>query len=90
VVVNVRLRTLIRDMVVRGAPAIGVSAALSMAVELVNHAPFGSAKDVEDYTHFALDYLVTRCACNNYAHPDVPEGTRYPIRSRLAIKCCVS
>ena len=55
-------RTQIRDMVVRGAPAIGVSAALSIAVELVNHAPFQSARDVEAYTIDALDYLVTRCA----------------------------
>eukprot|EP00976_Prorocentrum_cordatum_P092028 1188761-Prorocentrum_minimum.AAC.3 len=55
-------RTQIRDMVVRGAPAIGVSAALSLAVELVNHASFPSAKDVEEYTISALEYLVTRWA----------------------------
>ncbi|KXZ55583.1 hypothetical protein GPECTOR_2g1133 [Gonium pectorale] len=55
--------TQIRDMVVRGAPAIGCTGALAMAVEL--HANKGAGKDfssVEETVQFinaTLDYLVT-------------------------------
>jgi|LauGreSBDMM110SN_4_FD.fasta_scaffold187737_2 spore maturation protein SpmB len=52
-------------MVVRGAPAIGVTGALSLAVDLVaNHGAGGSFASVEEtqkYIFDTLDYLVTRC-----------------------------
>ncbi len=58
--------TQIRDMVVRGAPAIGVTGALAMAVELhTNKAGGKSFSTVADTLTFiinTLDYLVTRCA----------------------------
>lgn len=57
--------TQIRDMVVRGAPAIGCTGALAMAVEL--HAlkgagaAFGSAQEALEFINQTLDFLVTRC-----------------------------
>lgn len=57
--------TAIRDMTVRGAPAIAISAALSVAVELVNAGSgrqFGSAAQAVEHVVSQLDYLVTRWA----------------------------
>jgi hypothetical protein len=57
--------TAIRDMTVRGAPAIAIAAALSLAVELSKpgvQAQFGSAADATAYIVKQLDYLVTRSA----------------------------
>lgn len=57
--------TAIREMAVRGAPAIGVSAALGLAIELHNGgsgSQFGSASEAVDHIGARLDYLVTRCA----------------------------
>lgn len=50
-------------MAVRGAPAIAISAALGLAVELVNQgggAQFASATEALDNIMQKLDYLVTR------------------------------
>ena len=51
-------------MVVRGAPAIGVTGALSLAVDLVANkgagAAFSSVAETETYIVETLDYLVTR------------------------------
>ena len=50
-------------MAVRGAPAIAISAALGLAVELVNHgggSQFSSAKEAQETIDANLDYLVTR------------------------------
>lgn len=56
-------------MVVRGAPAIGVTGALSLAVDLVANKGAGSAfaslAEAESYIVETLDYLVTRCAQPN-------------------------
>lgn len=55
--------TQIRDMVVRGAPAIGVTGALAMAVELHSNKAggksFNSVSDTLDFIIHTLDYLVT-------------------------------
>jgi methylthioribose-1-phosphate isomerase len=56
----------IKDMVVRGAPAIGVTGVLTIAVDLVaNHSAGsafgGSAADALAYVVKTADYLVTRC-----------------------------
>ncbi|GFR48766.1 hypothetical protein Agub_g10587 [Astrephomene gubernaculifera] len=55
--------TQIRDMVVRGAPAIGCTGALAMAVELNNHKDagkaFSSVQEAVDFINTTLDYLVT-------------------------------
>ncbi len=58
--------TAIRDMTVRGAPAIAISAALSVAVDLVNGgrgAQFAGTAEAVEYITSQLDYLVTRWAC---------------------------
>lgn len=55
---------IMQDMAVRGAPAIAISAALGLAVELVNHgggSQFSSAKEAQEAIDASLDYLVTRC-----------------------------
>jgi methylthioribose-1-phosphate isomerase len=52
-------------MVVRGAPAIAIAAALSLAVDLVNGgegSQFDSPTAAATYIKEQLDYLVTRCA----------------------------
>ncbi|KAL9224200.1 hypothetical protein vseg_000262 [Gypsophila vaccaria] len=50
----------IRDMVVRGAPAIAIAAALSLAVEVFNLESFpGSAGDAASLLSDKLDYLVS-------------------------------
>ncbi|CAM8887139.1 unnamed protein product [Rhodiola kirilowii] len=50
----------IRDMVVRGAPAIAIAAALSLAVEVSNLKVFdGSAKDAATFLFDKLEYLVS-------------------------------
>ncbi|OVA08329.1 Initiation factor 2B-related [Macleaya cordata] len=50
----------IRDMVVRGAPAIAIAAALSLAVEVFNLQPFdGTCVDAVSFLTEKLDYLVS-------------------------------
>lgn len=50
----------IRDMVVRGAPAIAIAAALSLAVEVSNLEDFiGTSDDAASFLNSKLDYLVT-------------------------------
>ncbi|KAJ9687909.1 hypothetical protein PVL29_013906 [Vitis rotundifolia] len=50
----------IRDMVVRGAPAIAIAAALSLAVEVSNLEGFiGTSDDAASFLNSKLDYLVT-------------------------------
>ncbi|BDA46322.1 probable methylthioribose-1-phosphate isomerase at N-terminal half [Coccomyxa sp. Obi] len=54
--------TAIKDMAVRGAPAIAIAAALALAVDLVNQgggAQFSSAQAAYNYITEQLDYLVT-------------------------------
>ncbi|CAL8462461.1 g1994 [Coccomyxa elongata] len=54
--------TAIKDMAVRGAPAIAIAAALALAVDLVNQgggAQFSSAQGAYKYITEQLDYLVT-------------------------------
>ncbi len=51
-------------MVVRGAPAIGVTGALALAMDLVTHkgsgSAFGSKEEALAYINETLDFLVTR------------------------------
>lgn len=48
-------------MVVRGAPAIAVAGALSLAVEVSNMETFnGTSEDAASYLANALEYLVSR------------------------------
>ncbi|GAX82127.1 hypothetical protein CEUSTIGMA_g9555.t1 [Chlamydomonas eustigma] len=53
----------IKDMVVRGAPAIGVTGALALAVDLTNNksrgSSFSSVQEAVSYIFETLDYLVT-------------------------------
>ncbi|KAK6152020.1 hypothetical protein DH2020_014655 [Rehmannia glutinosa] len=50
----------IKDMVVRGAPAIAIAAALSLAVEVSNVGAFsGSTNDAASFLSNKLDYLVS-------------------------------
>ncbi len=55
----------IKDMVVRGAPAIGVTGVLTIAVDLVANkgagASFAGAQEALAYVQSTADYLVTRC-----------------------------
>lgn len=53
----------IKDMAVRGAPAIAIAAALALAVDLATaeEGHFASAKAAFDHIQKHLDYLVTRC-----------------------------
>lgn len=54
----------IKDMAVRGAPAIAIAAALSLAVDLnstAEHSHFSSAEAAGQHIQKQLDYLVTRC-----------------------------
>ncbi|KAF9591711.1 hypothetical protein IFM89_006057 [Coptis chinensis] len=51
----------IRDMVVHGAPAIAISAALSLAVEVFNMELFvGTSENASSFLFNKLDYLVSR------------------------------
>lgn len=53
----------IKDMVVRGAPAIAIAAALALAAQLVASEAglqFSSAKDAAQHVKEELEYLVTR------------------------------
>ena len=55
----------IKDMAVRGAPAIAVSAALCLAVDLAKKGSgkqFPGPHEAEAYIDDRLKYLVTRCA----------------------------
>ncbi|MFQ6650943.1 hypothetical protein Gotur_023305 [Gossypium turneri] len=55
------LQNAIRDMVVRGAPAIAIAAALSLAVEVANLKDFnGGSKDAASFLESKLEYLVSR------------------------------
>lgn len=55
------LRNAIRDMVVRGAPAIAIAGALSLAVEVFNLDTFsGSPADAASFLQKKLEYLVSR------------------------------
>ena len=68
----------IKDMTVRGAPAIADAAALSLAVELVqggSGAQFASADDAVEQINKKLDYLATRYANNHTT--DLTEITRF-------------
>lgn len=47
-------------MVVRGAPAIAISAALGLAVEIQNKGSFASVAEAKQYIEEKLDFLVTR------------------------------
>ncbi|KAL4341596.1 hypothetical protein GQ457_08G003600 [Hibiscus cannabinus] len=50
----------IRDMVVRGAPAIAIAAALSLAVEVANLKDFnGTSRDAASFLESKLEYLVS-------------------------------
>ncbi|KAK8515449.1 hypothetical protein V6N13_139572 [Hibiscus sabdariffa] len=50
----------IRDMVVRGAPAIAIAAALSLAVEVANLKDFnGTSRDAASFLETKLEYLVS-------------------------------
>ncbi|KAF9611567.1 hypothetical protein IFM89_033571 [Coptis chinensis] len=50
----------IRDMVVHGAPAIAISAAISLAVEVFNMEPFvGTSENATSFLFNKLDYLVS-------------------------------
>ncbi|TYJ02343.1 hypothetical protein E1A91_A13G221600v1 [Gossypium mustelinum] len=50
----------IREMVVRGAPAIAIAAALSLAVEVANLKDFnGGSKDAASFLESKLEYLVS-------------------------------
>lgn len=52
-------------MVVRGAPAIGVTGALSLAADLIANkkagGSFTTVDETQKYIFDTLDYLVTRC-----------------------------
>ena len=55
------IRVAIRDMVVRGAPAIAIAAALSLAVEVSNLKDFsGTSDDAASFLGKKLEYLVSR------------------------------
>ena len=51
---------MIRDMVVRGAPAIAISGALSLAIELQEADLPESAGETFNWIKHKLEYLVTR------------------------------
>ena len=54
----------IKDMVVRGAPAIGVTGALAMAVHIIsggNGSQYASVQAAVEDVAKTMDYLVTRC-----------------------------
>lgn len=54
-------RFAIKDMVVRGAPAIAISAALALAVEVFNMEDFrGTSDEAVSFLFSKLDYLVSR------------------------------
>ena len=52
--------TAIKDMAVRGAPAIAIAAALSLAVDLSQHRSWESGAAAVQHIREKLDYLVTR------------------------------
>lgn len=55
------VRHAIKDMVVRGAPAIAIAAALSLAVEVFNFDSFdGTSEEAVTFLSMKLDYLVSR------------------------------
>ena len=47
-------------MVVRGAPAIAIAAALSLAVEVFDHDFSGTPAEAASFVSKKLDYLVSR------------------------------
>jgi methylthioribose-1-phosphate isomerase len=69
---------LIREMAVRGAPAIAVAGMLGLAVELHNGGggkQFGSAQEAADQIQKLVDYLLTRCAEFMHGHPQTDCGS---------------
>jgi methylthioribose-1-phosphate isomerase len=54
------LRDAIRDMVVRGAPAIAIAAALALAVEVSNLDFSGTPAEAASFVSKKLEYLVSR------------------------------
>lgn len=61
IVSNISFRVAIQDMVVRGAPAIAIAAALSLAVEVSNLQNFnGTSEEATSFIDKKLDYLVSR------------------------------
>lgn len=53
-------RNAIKDMVVRGAPAIAIAAALSLAVETFDLGFSGASTDAASFLTKKLEYLVSR------------------------------
>jgi len=58
--IYVFFRNAIRDMVVRGAPAIAIAAALSLAVEVSTLDFSGTSEDASSFLVKRLEYLVSR------------------------------
>ena len=74
----------IRAMVVRGAPAIGCTAALAMAAWLVKEgagSQFSSAADASTEIRKQLNYLVDRC--------DVAEWSSHPLENHSCSTCAL-
>ncbi|MBA0668851.1 hypothetical protein Goklo_001728 [Gossypium klotzschianum] len=72
----------IRDMVVRGAPAIAIAAALSLAVEVANLKDFnGGSKDAASFLESKLEYLVSRSQSTPQRIGVVPRSCRASIES---------
>lgn len=56
-------------MVVRGAPAIAIAAALSLAVEVYNLKDFnGTSEEASSFLDKKLDYLVSRYRISNLTY----------------------
>lgn len=56
-------QVVVQDMAVRGAPAIAIAGALSLAAQLQNGgagSQFSNAQQAESFITQTLDYLVTR------------------------------
>ena len=72
----------ITDMVVRGAPAIAIAAALALAADLVakgNGRQFSSAIQAAQHIKEQLNYLITRQVTSEYQHwPCKPCSTLMP------------
>jgi len=75
----------IKDMVVRGAPAIAIAAALALATELIDSGSgrqFSSADAAAQHIKKQLDYLVTRWQTCVQQHPDVRQHVLQPVASK--------
>ena len=74
-------RNAIRDMVVRGAPAIAIAAALSLAVEIANLKDFNETSgDAASFLEIKLEYLVSRFL---FLHP--PNGYGFMVTAAVII-----